>query len=236
VTATGGGTKGTLRHRATFTVDELRSIVAEAEQHDTYVTAHCHAIEGMRRCLEAGVQMMEHATFVSREDGLEHLDRDLVHQLRDQGVIVTPTVAVHGRWLEDVADRVDGMEGPERALWRRRSEGFERRLEIVGALHEAGVRVLIGSDGGVGRTYPAALDDLAYSVELHTRVGVSTMDAIRQATSVAAEHIGLGRVVGTIAEGYEADLIAVDGDPLTRIQSLADVRFVMSRGTPVRTP
>lgn len=111
-----------------------------------------------------------------------------------------------------------------------------RRLEIVGRLHEAGIPVLIGSDGGVGRTYPAALDDLAYSVELHTRAGIPAQTAIRQATSIAAEHIGLGGVVGTLAEGYDADIIAVDGDPLTRIQALAGASFVMSRGTVVRVP
>jgi imidazolonepropionase-like amidohydrolase len=235
VTATGGGTPGTLRHRATFTVEELRSAAAEAEQHDSYVTAHCHATEGIVRCLDAGVTMLEHATFVG-PDGLEHLDMDIVHRIRDLGVTVSPTVAIHGRWLEDVTDWVGDMDPAEYALWKRRSEGLERRLEIVGALHEAGVRVLIGSDGGVGRNYPAALDDLAYSVELHTRAGVSPHDAIRQATSIAAEAIGLGSVVGRLAAGFEADIIAVDGDPLERIQALGDVSFVMARGRVVRTP
>jgi imidazolonepropionase-like amidohydrolase len=230
ITATGGGTVGAApRHRATFTVPEIRAAVEVADVYDSYVTAHCHSTEGIVRCLDAGVSMLEHATFVDF-DGLERLDRTVLARIRDENVTVSPTVAIHGRWLEDVADRVDTMDDAERALWKRRSEGLARRLDIVAELHAAGVPVLIGSDGGFGRNYPAALDDLAYSIELHVRAGVPTSDAIASATSIAADHIGMGGLVGRVATDLQADLIAVDGDPVADIKVLAKPTLVMQRG------
>lgn len=233
VTATGGGTKGTARHRATFTVDELKAAVEVARQHDSYVTAHTHATEGIVRCLDAGVPMLEHATFVA-EDGVERLDRDVLLRIRDQGVIVCPTVAIHGRWLEDAADQVDQMDEAERAVYTLRKDGFQRRLDLVRALHDAGVRLLMGSDGGKGRNYPAALDDLAYSLALHVGVGIPPLEVIRSATGDAADAIGLGETVGRVRAGWEADLIAVDGNPLEDIAAVARPTFVMQAGAVVR--
>src|SRR6185369_16311484 len=116
----GGGTAGTKRHRATFTVEELAAAAQEADLHDTYATAHCHGIEGMVRCLDAGVQMIEHAGFVGL-DGREHFDPDLAARMRDQDVAVCRTVQVHGRWVESRKDRLDELSEEERELWRRRS-------------------------------------------------------------------------------------------------------------------
>jgi imidazolonepropionase-like amidohydrolase len=233
VTATGGGTRGTVRHRATFTVGELAAAVEIARQYDSYVTAHVHAIEGIVRCLDAGVPMLEHATFVA-EDGREHLDKDVLLRIRDQGVTVCPTVAVHGRWLDEHEHQVDRMDEEERALYDKRRDSFTRRLDLVAELHDSGVRVLVGSDGGKGRNYPAALDDLAYSLALHVGVGIPAPDVIRSATSDAADAIGLGGTVGRLTAGFEADLIAVDGDPLTDITAVARPTFVMQRGSVVR--
>src|SRR5438105_9562718 len=81
LTATGGGTVGTVRHRATFTVEELRAAATEAVQHDGYATAHVHGTEGIVRCLDAGVQMLEHATFVL-EDNREYFDADVAKRAR----------------------------------------------------------------------------------------------------------------------------------------------------------
>ena len=99
LTATGGGTVGTVRHRATFTVEELESAAKEAIQHDGYATAHVHGTEGIVRCLDAGVQMLEHATFVL-EDNVEYFNADVASRVRDQNVPIVPTVQVYGRWVE----------------------------------------------------------------------------------------------------------------------------------------
>jgi imidazolonepropionase-like amidohydrolase len=234
LTATGGGTAGTVRHRATFTVEELTAAAAEAEQHDRYATAHVHGLEGMRRCLDAGIQMLEHGTFVGT-DGLEHFDRALAERIRDQDVPVVPTVQVNGRDAESegLAEMIAGLDQAGQALWTRRLESFKRRVELVGQLHEAGVTILMGSDGG-GR--PARIDDLAYGLELHGRAGVPAMAVISSATSLAARRLGIGDETGTLAVGKLADVIAAPGDPLADITAIAATDFVLSAGRLIRKP
>ena len=234
LTATGGGTAGTVRHRGTFTVEELAAAAAEAEQHDRYATAHVHGIEGIRRCLDAGIQMLEHGTFVG-DDGLEHFDRALAERIRDQGVPVVPTVQVNGREAESdtLEELLAGLDEAGQALWKRRLESFKRRVELVGQLHEVGVTILMGSDGG-GR--PARIDDLAYGLELHVRAGVPAMEVIVSSTSLAARWVGLGDETGTLRAGLFADAIAFPGDPLADITSVAKTDFVMSAGTLIRKP
>jgi imidazolonepropionase-like amidohydrolase len=226
-----------VRNRATFTVEELAAAAQEADQHNSYATAHVHGLEGIVRCLDAGIQMLEHATFVG-DDGLEHFDRSLADRIRDQNVPVVPTVQVNGRPAEspdlpDFLDRLAVQDPAERRTWDRRLESFRRRVELVGQLHEAGVVILMGTDGG-GR--PAAIDDLAYGLELHARAGVPVMDVIRSATSLAADWIGVGDVTGSLAPGKEADLIAVPGDPLVDVKAFARVDLVLAGGELVRSP
>jgi len=226
VTATGGGTARTLRHRATFTVKELAAAAEEAELRETYATAHVHGIEGMQRCLDAGIQMLEHATFVGM-DGREHFDHDLALRIRDQDVTVVPTLQVHGRWIQERKDRLAELSAADKAFWPHRSDSFERRLELVAQLHELGVRLLMGSDSG-WRTGP--IDDLAFGLELHVQAGISPMEAIVSATGLAAKTLGVGGVTGTLQAGKEADVIAVDGDPLADIKAMARVHMVMRAG------
>jgi imidazolonepropionase-like amidohydrolase len=232
VTATGGGTPRTPRHRATFTVKELAAAAQEAEGHDTYATAHCHGIEGMQRCLDAGIQMLEHATFVGM-DGLEHFDRDLALRILDQDVTVVPTLQVHGRWVQERKDRVSELSAADKAVWPHRGDSFERRLDLVAQLDQLGVRLLMGSDSA-WRTGP--IDDLAFGLELHVQAGISPMKTIVSATGLAAERIGIGETAGTLEAGKEADIIAVEGDPLADIGAMGKVQMVMRAGRVVVGP
>jgi imidazolonepropionase-like amidohydrolase len=260
LTATGGGTARTVRHRATFTVEELRAAVDEGIQHESYATAHVHGTEGMIRCLDAGMPMLEHATFVG-PDNREHFDRSVAARIRDQNVIVVPTVQVYGRWAETSPGRIDNLSpdeveewraryeslpcqlypfprldrfgARELATWRHRFDSFFKRVDLVGRLYEAGVVMLMGSDGG-GR--PAPIDDLGHGIELHVRAGVPPLQAIHSATGLAAKWIRIDGVTGTLEAGKEADVIAVDGDPLTDITATSRVEFVMARGQIVKAP
>lgn len=234
LTATGGGTSGTVRHRGTFTVEEIAAAANEADQHESYATAHVHGIEGITRCLDAGIQMLEHCTFVG-DDGLEHFDRSLAGRIRDQGVPVVPTVQVNGRESEseNLEEMLAGLDEAELRTWTRRLESFKRRVELVGRLHEAGVTILMGSDGG-GR--PARIDDLAYGLELHARAGVPPMEVIRSSTSLAARWIGIGDETGALKAGKYADMIAFPGDPLADIKAVAHTDFVVSQGVLIRQP
>jgi imidazolonepropionase-like amidohydrolase len=262
LTATGGGTLGTVRHRATFTVDELASAAKEAVQHDSYATAHVHGTEGIVRCLDAGVQMLEHATFVL-EDNVEYFDADVAARIRDQGVPVCPTVQVYGRWVETSPGHLDGLTTEEidewqarynkltclvppfpridgskipRAelkVWEHRFDSFNRRVELVGELYRAGVVLLMGSDGG-GR--PGPIDDLGHGIQLHVKAGVPVLEAIASATGLAAKWIRIDDVTGSLVAGKDADIIAVDGDPVQDTTAMSRVDFVMRRGTTYRSP
>src|SRR6266851_9100738 len=119
LTCTGGGTVGTVRHRATFTVEEMASAAKEAVQHDGYATAHVHGTEGIVRCLDAGVQMLEHATFVL-EDNREYFDAEVAKRIVDQNVPVVPTVQVYGRWCETSPGRMEGLDRDELDAWEER--------------------------------------------------------------------------------------------------------------------
>lgn len=226
----GGGTAGTDMGRPTFSVDELHCAAVGAGQRGSYVTAHCHSIEGMVRCLDAGIPMLEHATFMDT-DRQVRWEPAIAGRLRDQGVVVSPTVAVFGRLLEDPQTTTRSADPEERRYWEFQREGFERRLELVGRLHEAGVTLIIGSDvpcRGV------SFDDFPYSVGLHVRAGVPPIAAIKSATGISARALGVADVTGSLRAGLDADIIAVKGDPSTRIDDLARVRLVLQRGAFVR--
>jgi imidazolonepropionase-like amidohydrolase len=260
LTATGGGTIGTVRHRATFTVEELASAAREAVQHDSYTTAHVHGTEGIVRCLDAGVPMLEHATFVL-EDNREYFDADVAARIRDLNVPIVPTVQVYGRWVEaspghlegltteDIDEwqaryskltclvppfpRIDKIPRGELKLWEHRFDSFNRRVELVGQLYRAGVVLLMGSDGG-GR--PGPIDDLGHGIQLHVKAGVPVLEAIKSATGLAAKWMRIDDVTGSLAAGKEADVIAVDGDPLQDVTALSKVDFVMRGGTAYKVP
>ncbi|HEY3061242.1 MAG TPA: amidohydrolase family protein [Chloroflexota bacterium] len=260
LTATGGGTFGTVRHRATYTVAELAAAANEADQHDSYATVHVHGTEGIVRCLDAGIQMLEHATFVL-QDNREYFDADVAARIRDQNVVVVPTVQVYGRWVETSPGHLDNLTDDEeaewethynalpyqliafphlrklsayeRGLWEHRYDSFMRRVELVGRLYETGVVLLMGSDGG-GR--PAPIDDPAHGLECHVTAGIPPLQVIASATGLAAKWIRIDNVTGTLAVGKEADVIAVDGDPVADMRCMEHVDFVMRAGKVVKTP
>jgi len=93
--------------------------------------------------------------------------------------------------------------------------------------------MLMGSDGG-GR--PGPIDDLGHGLALHVKAGVPPLLAIHSATGLAAQVIGLGEVTGTLEAGKDADVIAVEGDPLHDITAMSRVAFVMARGRVVTAP
>ncbi len=260
LTGTGGGTFGTVRHRATYTVEELAAAANEADQHDSYATVHVHGTEGIVRCLDAGIQGLEHCTFVL-SDNREYFDADVAARIRDQNVVVCPTVQVYGRWVETSPGRLDNltedeeneweakynalpyqliafphlnkMSAYQRGLWEHRYDSFNRRVDLVGQLHNTGVTIIMGSDGG-GR--PAPIDDPAHGLICHVQAGVSPMQAIVSATGLAAKWIHADSETGTLAVGKEADVIAVDGDPLANIRAMERVDFVMRAGRVFKTP
>lgn len=190
-----------------MTEAEMRAAVEEAARHGMKVMAHAHGTEGIKAAIRAGVASIEHGSL---------LDDEAIALFKSRGVWLVPT--------EHLADAIalDALPAPIRTK-------AESVLPRMRASHRraiaAGVKVALGSDAGV---YPHGQN--GQEVVVYTRLGMSPIEAIRAATTSAAELLGV-QDRGAIAVGRLADLIAVPGNPLQDISVLGQVRFVMKDGT-----
>ncbi len=208
VMSTGGFmTKGSAPWHAQFTVEQLRAAVEEAHRVGKRVAAHAHGIDGIARAVEAGVDTIEHCSFV-QPDGTRAIDHDLVARIARAGVYVCPTINL--RFPELMAMRGPDYEPP-----------------LVPMLN-AGVAVIAGTDAGVGfvphHGYVGGLIAMG-------DVGMPADDVLHAATARATAALGVDHLTGRIAPGMEADLIAVEGDPRTNLPALRELRLVLARGT-----
>jgi imidazolonepropionase-like amidohydrolase len=206
-----------------FTLDEMRAVVDEAHQHGLPVTAHAHGLPSVERAVESGVDGIEHCSCLTREGA--RLPRALVERLVDSGVVVCPTVG-----------RVPGVDPPPHVQARLAAIGwtFEDHLAHVAELQKAGVTFLAGTDAGIGPSKRHGLVPMAV-VDL-VACGAPVTEALASATRLAARAIGLQGRTGRLAVGLDADLLLVDGDPLSDVTALQRPRTVVSRGRDVPLP
>ncbi|WP_222266831.1 amidohydrolase family protein [Modestobacter marinus] len=200
-----------------FTLDELRAVVDEAHAVGLPVTAHAHPLTAVERCAAAGVDGIEHGScFV--EHGFA-VPAGLSARLARAGTPVCPTLG-----------RTPGVEpAPQMlAVITRLGMTWDRRLAQVTELREAGIRLVSGTDGGINPSKTHGV--LSEAVIDLVDCGASAEEALASATSAAARACGLAARTGRLAAGLDADLLAVDGDPLTDIRALRAVRTVVSRG------
>jgi len=198
---------GNLVSQPTLTVDELKAIVDEAHGWGKKVACHAYNGPGLQRALDGRCDSIEH--------GLEITDAQIAQMVK-QGTWYCPTIAAY---YHDWA--------PENTPEGKRDR---KRVEVHGAsvrkAVRAGVKIAFGTDiGGIEWTEPMA-QEFPYMTEF----GLTPMDAIRAATSRAAELLDEKGELGVVAAGAYADLIAVPGDPLKDIKQLGNVRFVMKAG------
>ncbi len=233
IMASGGGTAGTDNRRPSYSVEELRAIVDEAHNLGKPTTAHCIATQSIVNALDAGVDSIEHATFIE-PDGSYRFNPRIAERIARQGVLVSPTVQTGYRKREMLlARRAQGHAlTPEE---KRRLEDLqvkcERQVEFLGRLwSEWEVSIVAGTDA------IQTFGDYCLGLELQVQAGMSPADVICSATSVAARAVGVGHLVGTIEPGKEADLIVVDQDPLQDIRALRSMRMVMQGGTVMPPP
>ena len=207
--ATGGGNErtGGKHHAPSFMMDELQAIVETAHSLDLKVTAHAAA--GINAALRAGVDGIEHGSF---------LDDESIRLFNGSGAYLVPTLDVQ----DMIAARMDSM--PEHRQKRMKLFQEEHPANFLRA-YRAGVNVAMGSDAGV-----VPHGSSAREVEWLVKAGVSAAEALRIATLGSADHLGLTETTGKLAAGMEADVIAVEGNPLEDITALQEVVFVMKDG------
>ena len=210
--ATGGVfSKGTKVGMTQYTLEEMQAIVDESHTHGRKVAAHAHGNEGIKRAITAGVDSIEHASF---------LDREAVQMGIDRGTYFALDIYNTEYTLEMGA--ANGV--PEENVNKEREVGTIQRQSFTLAV-EMGAKVVFATDSGV---YPHG--DNGKQFARAVRFGMTPEQAIMSATSLTAELLGWEDKVGEIAPGKYADIIAVHGDPLDDISELEDVDFVMKGG------
>jgi len=201
------GKNGELASQPTLTLEELKAIVDETHGWGKKVACHAYGGIGLQRALDGGCDSIEH--------GLQISDAQIAQMVK-QGTWYCPTISVYYTdW--GPPDTPQGQRDRLRAS--AHEESFKKALK-------AGVKIVFGTDmGGIPWTEPIA-QEFPRMVDL----GMSPLEAIRSATSRAAEMLDMSGQVGVVAPGAYADIVAVPVDPLKDIKELGDVQFVMKDG------
>jgi imidazolonepropionase-like amidohydrolase len=199
-----------------FSEEEIRAIVVTARDYGFKVAAHAHGAEGMKRAVRAGVDTIEHGTF---------MDDETMALMKDRGTWYVPTITA-GRWVYD-RSKEDGyfpsVVRPKAALVGPQIQGTFAKA------YKTGVKILFGTDTGV-----SAHGENAREFVLMVEAGMPPMEAIKSATSVTAKFLEIDDRLGSVAIGKIADLVAVPGDPLADITAMQRVHFVMKDGVVYR--
>jgi imidazolonepropionase-like amidohydrolase len=226
VMASGGGTRNTTSHLPSFSPAEMNAIVDEAHRMGRKVTAHCLNARAIEIAVEAGVDQLEHAGFLIDEAANQKFDPAVAEKIANAGVAVTSTLAV-GEYAVEAMRAKPELTKAEQEFLDHWSMMLEDNLNTFTQLHEAGVRIVAGTDAGWRFT---PIDGLAVEIELLERAGLSSMQALVAATGNAAATLGVADKFGTLAPGLAADVLVVGGDPLENLSALQDVRLVLQGG------
>ncbi len=201
-----------------FMSDELDAIVATAKDYGMIVAVHAHGEEGMRRSIKAGVDSIEHGTYMNEE---------IMALMKENGTYYVPTILA-GDFVAKKA-KIDGFF-PE--IVRPKAATIGPLIQDTFArAYKAGVNIAFGTDSGV-----SAHGDNAQEFSLMVEAGMPEAEAIISATRSASELLNVDDTLGTISKGKFADIIAVKGNPLDDISLLETVAFVMKDGDIVVYP
>jgi imidazolonepropionase-like amidohydrolase len=197
---------------AEFTIDEIKAVVETAKDYGLRVACHAHGAEGIKRAILGGVTSIEHGTFMNDED---------IELAKKYGTYLVPTI-IAGKSVADSA-KIPGYFPP--VIARKALEVGTQIQKNFGKAYKSGVKIAFGTDAGVyahGKNYM----EFQYMVE----AGMPPMEAIKAATTSAADLLGISELTGSISKGKSADIVAVDGDPLSDIKTMKNMAFVMKEG------
>ncbi len=195
-----------------FKMDELKEIVDTAKDYGMTVAVHAHGKEGMKRAVIAGVDSIEHGTY---------MDKEVMQLMKKHHTWYVPTITA-GKWVAKKAQQPGFF--PELVRPKAASIGPVIQ-ETFAKAYKFGVAIAFGTDSGVS-AHGENADEFIYMVE----AGMPAMKAIQTATMNAAKLLKQDKVLGSISKGKIADIIAVDGNPLEDISNMKRVVFVMKEG------
>src|SRR6266404_1936061 len=196
-----------------LTPAEMAALVDESHRLRRKVAVHCHGDQAAREAIEAGVDSIEHGSFMKPET---------LAMMKKKGTYLTPTLMATEWIMSKIDSYPPALQAKARAAGAARSEMFRNAVRL-------GVRISFGTDAAV---FPHGQN--AKEFALMTGLGMAAIDALKSATSNDAELLGIAQKVGTLEKGKLADIIAMPGDPIADITATERVSFVMKEGKIIR--
>jgi len=196
-----------------LTPAEMAALVDESHRLRKKVAVHCHGDEAAREAIEAGVDSIEHGSFMKPET---------LTMMKKKGTFLTPTLMA-SEWIMGKLDNYpSALQEKAKAATAARSEMFHNAIKM-------GIKISFGTDAAV---FPHGQN--AKEFKLMVDLGMTPIDALKSATANDAELLGIGQKVGTLEKGKLADIIAMPGDPTSDITATERVSFVMRQGKIIR--
>ena len=196
-----------------LTPAEMAALVDESHRLRRKVAVHCHGDQAAREAIEAGVDSIEHGSFMKPET---------LAMMKKKGTYLTPTLMASEWIMSKLANYPAALQEKAKAAFNARSEMFRNAVKM-------GVKISFGTDAAV---YPHG--ENAKEFKLMVDLGMSPIDALKSATTSDAELFGVAQKLGTLEKGKLADVIGVPDDPTTDITATARVSFVMKEGKIIR--
>src|SRR5213080_1166127 len=196
-----------------LTPAEMTALVDESHRLRKRVAVHCHGDQAAREAIEAGVDSIEHGSFMKPET---------LTMMKKKGTYLVPTLMATEYIMSKIDSYPPALQAKARAAGAARSEMFRNAVKI-------GVKIALGTDAGV---FPHG--DNAKEFALMVGLGMQPIDALRSGTSNDADLLGIGQAVGTLEKGKRADIVAMPGDPTADITATEHISFVMKDGKIIR--
>jgi imidazolonepropionase-like amidohydrolase len=206
------GTPDTDPRRQIYSQEELRILVVEAGTKNIPVMAHAHGAEGADAAVRAGVRSIEHGTYLTDET---------LQMMAKQGTYFDPTADI----VNDLAE--PGGDYDNAGLKRRGEMMQPILMAAIGRANKLGVKIVAGSDTGYG---PNSIARVSREIGMLVDAGLTPLQALQAATITNAEMLKLEKQIGVVANGFEADVLVVDGNPLDNVRTLLDPLLVISNG------